>query len=265
MSDLTIAFLLPLLAGLSTGIGGLIAMFAKKNDTNFLAVCISFSAGVMIYVSFVEIFRHALEDLEYLYGDTGFMLTTVAFFAGIAFCAILDKAVPHEDAAVTAYITHSKKTLTKQDARMLKRMGIMTAIAIAIHNFPEGLVTFMAAMHDPSLGIAIAAAIAIHNIPEGIAVAAPIHYATGSKKKALLVSIAAGLTEPLGALFGFLLLTHIFDEAVLGFVFAAVGGIMIYISFNQLLPAALRFCEHKKVILGLFAGMAVMAASLLVL
>jgi len=263
MSNIAFAFLLPFIAGLFTGVGGLIAIFKKNPDKNFLAMCISFSAGVMIYISFVEILHHSHESLEYAYGyDLGFALATLTFFGGIGFMAIIDKLIPHGEDIANTMALQSDLT-SEKDKRALKRMGIMMAIAIAIHNFPEGLVTFTAAIHDPSLGIAIAIAIAIHNIPEGIAIAAPIHYATGSRKKALAYSALSGLTEPLGALVAFVFIMHVFNEAVLGFVFAAVGGIMVYISFKQLLPTAIRICKHGRVILALFAGMAVMAVSLI--
>ena len=263
---IAMAFLLPLLAGLFTGIGGLIALFTKRTDKNFLAICISFSAGVMIYISFVEIFFHSKESLSVVYGhDMSVMLTTAAFFGGIIFVALIDRFIPHEDEALDKLTAASDGELDSKDTRALKRMGVMTAIAIAIHNFPEGLVTFIATLHDPSVGLAIAVAIAIHNIPEGIAVAAPIHYATGSKKKALIWSFASGLAEPLGALVAFAFVRQIANETVVGLIFAGVGGIMIYISFHQLLPTAIKFGEHHKVMNGLFAGMAVMALSLFVL
>jgi len=266
VESLFLAFILPLVAGLFTGIGGLIVLFTRRADKNFLAVCISFSAGVMIYISFVEIFHHAYESLEYVFGEMGFAWATLAFFGGIVLSSIIDKIVPHEEEALEAVmVPKTENNLSRKDVKTLKRMGVMTAIAVSVHNFPEGIVTFMAALHDPAVGIGIAVAIGIHNIPEGIAVAAPIHYATGSRKKAMLWSLAAGITEPLGALAAFLFVRHIFNDTVLGIVFAVVGGIMVYISFHQLLPTAIKFGKHHTVMKGLFAGMAVMAASLLVI
>jgi len=267
MNEVLFAFLLTLLAGLFTGLGGLIALFGKGTNTRFLALCLSFSAGVMIYISFIEIFPKALESLSDVYGESiGFTLATVAFFAGVLATALLDKFIPHENETVVSLTPISDcASLTPTEVAALRRMGLMTAIAIAIHNFPEGLVTFMAALQDPALGVTIAIAIAIHNIPEGIAIAVPIRYATGSRKKALLASIGAGLTEPLGAIAAYFLLARFMTEGSFGILFAAVGGIMVYISVNQLLPAAQRYCSHTLVMRGLFAGMAVMAASLLLL
>ena len=145
----------------------------------------------------------------------------------------------------------------------LMRMGLFTALAIAIHNFPEGLATFIAALDDPSLGIAIAVAIAIHNIPEGIAVSVPIYYATGNKKKAFWYSFSSGLAEPVGALIGFLILMPFLSPLIFGLIFAGVAGIMVFISIDELLPAAQEFGEHHLSIYGLIAGMMLMAFSLL--
>ena len=254
MNDVLFAFLLTLFAGLATGLGGLIALFFKKTNLKFLSFALSFSAGVMIFISFVEIFEKAVESLSYEYDDNGFLFTIIAFFAGILIIAVIDKLIPHDDDILD---------LPDNDKKALNRTGIMSAIAIAIHNFPEGLVTFMAAMHDPALGVAIGIAIAIHNIPEGVAISAPIYHATGSKKKALLLSIGSGLTEPLGALAAYFLLSQILNEALFGLTFAVVGGMMVFISFHQLLPAAHKYGEHHHIMKGLFAGMAVMAVSLI--
>lgn len=142
-------------------------------------------------------------------------------------------------------------------------MGGFTALAIGIHNFPEGLATFTAAMSDPNLGIAIAVAIAIHNIPEGIAVSVPVFYATGNKKKAFTLSFLSGLSEPIGAIIGYLLLMQFMSPLVFGIVFAAVAGIMVFISIDELLPAAQEYGEHHLSIYGLVGGMGVMALSLL--
>ena len=142
-------------------------------------------------------------------------------------------------------------------------MGMFSALAIAIHNFPEGLATFIGAMSDPALGISIAVAIAIHNIPEGIAVSVPIYYATGSRKKAFWLSFLSGLAEPVGAVIGYFILRSVFNDSTFGFIFAGVAGIMIYISLDELLPTAEEYGEHHVAIGGLIAGMAVMAVSLL--
>jgi ZIP family zinc transporter len=263
---IAIAFGLTLFAGLSTGIGSAIAFFAKKTNTKFLSLALGFSAGVMIYVSFVEIFFKAKEILmEEMGTGAGYLLTLAAFFSGMLLIAIIDKLVPsfenpHELKMVEEISADSIKA--KKNSK-LYRMGLMSALAIAIHNFPEGLATFVAAMQDLSLGIPIAIAIAIHNIPEGIAISVPIYYATGSKSKAFKYSFLSGLAEPAGALVGFFVLMPFMSPALFGFVFASVAGIMVFISIDNLLPAAREYGEPHLSIYGLIAGMAVMAISLL--
>lgn len=252
-----------LIAGLSTGIGSALAFFTKKTNTNFLSGSLGFSAGVMLYVSFIEIFPKSREALESAYGpEQGYWLTTIAFFAGIAIIAIIDKLVPqienpHEMRAIEEMSEHDRKK------KGLLRMGLFSALAIAIHNFPEGLATFTAALQDPTLGLSITVAIAIHNIPEGIAVSVPIYYATGNRKRAFFLSFLSGLSEPVGAVVGYLLLMPFFSEAMFGIIFAAVAGIMVFISLDELLPAAQKYGKHHLSIYGLIAGMGVMALSLL--
>jgi ZIP family zinc transporter len=275
MTDsLLIAFGLTLFAGLSTGVGSALAFFAKKTSTRFLSIALGFSAGVMIYVSMVEIFRKALDSLvEELGRRPGAWLTVASFFGGIALIALIDRLVPRvqnphtvrriEEMAGPARARKHGKAGRRGKADKLLRMGTFTALAIAIHNFPEGLATFTAALKDPSLGIAIAVAIAIHNIPEGIAVSVPVYYATGSRRKAFFYSFLSGVSEPLGAVLGYLILLRFMSDLVFGILFALVAGIMVFISLDELLPSAREYGEHHWAIGGLVAGMAVMAVSLL--
>ena len=258
------AFLLTLFAGLSTGIGSALAFFTKRTNTKFLSISLGFSAGVMIYVSFVEIFFKAKESLVLELGeDKGWWVTVAAFFGGIFFIALIDRLIP------SAENPHEVKRIedmhNKAGKTRLMRMGMFTALAIGIHNFPEGLATFTAALNDIELGMAIAIAIAIHNIPEGIAVSVPVYFATGSRKKAFFLSFLSGLAEPVGALVGYALLLPIMSETTFGILFASVAGIMVFISLDELLPAAREYGEHHLSIYGLLAGMAVMAISLLLL
>ena len=257
------AFGLTLFAGLATGVGSALAFFAKKTNTRFLSLSLGFSAGVMIYVSMIEIFVKARDALESALGPAkGYWWTTIAFFAGILLIGLIDKLVPsfenpHEIRAVEDMDEeqHKKKTLL--------RMGMFSALAIGIHNFPEGLATFTSALSDPTLGISIAIAIAIHNIPEGISVSVPVYYATGSKKKAFYYSFLSGTAEPVGALIGYFILLNFFSDFVFGILFAGVAGIMVFISLDELLPTAEKYGEHHLAIYGLIVGMAVMALSLL--
>ncbi|MFW6172107.1 MAG: zinc transporter ZupT, partial [Planctomycetota bacterium] len=231
-------------------------------NPKLLAGALGFSAGVMIYVSLVEIFAKAKDSLVLVHGEkTGYVATTLAFFAGIMLIALLDAIVPEEENPHE--IRNETDEQVVADRPKLMRMGVFSALAIGAHNFPEGLATFMAALDDPALGISIAVAIAIHNIPEGIAVSMPIYYATGSRKKALVYSSLSGFCEPLGALIGYFLLRHALGESMFGFTFAAVAGIMVYISLDELLPTAEKYGEHHIAISGLIAGMVLMAVSLM--
>ena len=397
--DVLFAFGLTLLAGVSTGIGSLFAFFTKRNNQKFLAVTLGFSAGVMIYVSMIEIFQKAQTSISGEVGSyAGSWITVGAFFLGIVFIAMLDKFLPKEkdvyqlsgnrqkkqylkklqhsniinknskyknnnillkqkknhklyklyninkvkiinekilniklsrkilnkkisnitiadkiitdktitDRTITDKIKNKiKKNKTKikkkynkkilkskynlktnhllikknninfdnqyntltftqsKKQQKLLRMGIFTALAISIHNFPEGLATFMSALQDPQIAVAVAIAIAIHNIPEGIAVAMPIYYATGNRKKAFLFSFLSGLTEPIGALIGYLIFLPIMSDLVFGIVFASVAGIMVFISLDELLPASREYGKPYLSMYGLIGGMLIMALSLL--
>jgi zinc transporter, ZIP family len=287
--DVLIAFGLTVFAGLSTGIGSAIAFFSRTTNTRFLAVALGFSAGVMIYVSLVEIFFKAKETLVAEHGLTqGNWYTLFAFFGGIFFIAVIDRLVPssknpHEirmveevnpvhirmegtgGQQVYGEFENDEESRENHKKKKLMRMGMFSALAIAIHNFPEGLATFIAALTDLSIGIPIAIAIAIHNIPEGIAVSVPIYYATGSRKKAFKYSFLSGLAEPVGALIGWLILMPYLNNTVFGVVFASVAGIMVFISLDELLPAAREYGEHHLSIYGMIAGMIVMGVSLVLL
>ena len=263
--NVLIAFGLTLFAGLATGIGSALAFFAKRTNTKFLSLALGFSAGVMIYVSFVEIFIKAKDALTETYGPIkGTWLTVAAFFSGIFLIGIIDKLVPNfENPHEIRGVEEMGPGGVSDKNRKLLRMGMFTALAIAIHNFPEGLATFAAALSDPALGLSIAVAIAIHNIPEGISVSVPIYYATGSKKKAFYYSFLSGVAEPFGALIGYFILLNFFSDFVFGILFAGVAGIMVFISLDELLPSAQKYGEHHLSIYGLILGMAVMALSLL--
>lgn len=265
MGNVFWAFMLTLIAGLSTGIGSLIALFSKTSNTKFLSVSLGFSAGVMIYVSMIEIFFKAQNALSVTFGEkTGTLVTIMGFFGGMLLIGLIDRLIPsdknpHEIKNPALPPTGNENA---ENQSKLMRMGLFTALAIAIHNFPEGLATFVSALQEPSLAIPIVAAIAIHNIPEGIAVSVPIYYATGDRKKAFFYSFASGLLEPVGALIGYLILMPFMSDVVYGVLFAVVAGIMVFISLDELLPSARAYGEHHLSIYGLVAGMAVMAISL---
>jgi ZIP family zinc transporter len=253
-----IAFLLTLFAGLSTGIGSLIALIAKRTNTNFLSFALGLSAGVMIYVSFMELLPHSLEMLSDIYGErTGTLYAIFGLFGGIGLIAFIDFLVP---ASENPHEMHGVEDMYKR--KRLKRTGIITAITIAIHNFPEGIAVFMSAANSVEVAIPIAAAVAIHNIPEGIAVAVPIYHATGSRKKAFWFSFLSGLAEPLGAVIAFFFLLPFWNETLDAIVLSVVAGIMIFISLDELLPSARKYGKHHLSIIGVVVGMAIMAGSL---
>ena len=289
MERFLIAFALTLMAGLSTGLGAAIAFFAPKTNTRFLSVCTGLSAGVMLYVSFMEILPEAFVQI----GLAGFAerpaaaLGTLGFFLGIALIFLIDRLVPdaenpHEtharkeyaelrlpDPSATPAERRAYRRRTRQTRRRLLRMGVFTALAITVHNFPEGLSTFLAALVDPHLGVVIAIAIALHNIPEGISVSVPIYYATGNRRRAFVWSCLAGFAEPVGALalWAFLAACHgavFFDPPplLMGLVSGAVAGIMVFISLDELLPASRAYGKGHDSLCGLVAGMAAMALSL---
>lgn len=263
-SQILTAFVFTLVAGLSTGIGSLIAFFAKRTNTRFLSVSMGFSAGVMIYVSMVDIFATAQSTLNSALGNRkGAWVATAAFFAGMLLIALIDKLIPSGENPHDFKKVESVGEEKTENTPDLMKMGLLTALAIAIHNFPEGIATFTAALKDPNLGIAITVAIAIHNIPEGIAVSIPVYYATGSKKRAFRLSFLSGLSEPLGAIVGFLILMPFLNDVVFGILFAAVAGIMMFISLDELLPSAREYGEAHLAIYGLISGMMVMAVSLI--
>lgn len=254
------ALSLTLFAGLATGGGSLLALFTKQTNTKFLAGSLGFSAGVMLYVAMVEIYKKGTVFLESASSQKeGALISALFFFLGLVFIALIDFFIPSAEGDIGSLSKNGNCKINNG----LKRMGLMTALAIGIHNFPEGLATFTSAIKDPHLGVAIAVAIAIHNIPEGIATSAPIYFSTGSRKKAFLISFLSGMTEPIGAIIGYALLKPFFNDYVFGALFASVAGIMVFISIEELLPMARELEKSRITIIGAIIGMMVMAASLI--
>lgn len=258
--EVLLALGLTLIAGLSTGIGSLIAFLAKRTNTKFLSTALGLSAGVMIYVSFMELMPEATHQLALLYPEqTASAYMLLAFFLGIGCIAAIDLLVPEDE---NPHEMHSSGDISRQG---LKRTGLMMALAIGIHNFPEGLATFATAMSDLELALPIVLAIAIHNIPEGIAVSVPIYHATHSRKKAFCYSFLSGMAEPVGALLGYLFLAPFWSPLLNAAMLAFVSGIMIYISFDELLPGTEKYGHHHLGLCGIILGFLLMAGSLLFL
>ena len=278
MNGTLTALLLTLIAGAATGIGGAMVLFKKKISSNFLAGALGLSAGVMIFISLAELFPEAQAETVAIasikYGEA---LTLLAFFAGMGIIMLIDFLIPeyenpHEASGLSLEAKTAATGMLDQagNAKALHRLGLMSALAIAIHNFPEGIATFIGALNDPQMGGSITFAIAIHNIPEGIAVAIPIYYATKSKGKALLYATLSGFSELIGALLC-MGVTAIFGVELTGsgpvfpLILAAVAGIMIYISLDELLPTAEKYGKHHIAIAGVISGMAIMGISLLII
>lgn len=254
--NIGLALLLTTLAGLSTGVGGAIAYFIKKPKMIYLAVSLGFSAGIMIYISFMELMPKAIVAI-------GEIWSIIAFFIGIIVIGLIDMSIPE-----VKNPHHLKVPSDSRDTKVDKpimRVGLFTALIIAIHNFPEGLATFGAALTNMKLGIVIAIAIAIHNIPEGISVSVPIFYATKNKNKAFIYAFLSGLAEPIGAVIGLLFLLPFLTAEVLSSLLAFAAGIMVYISIDELLPMAHRYGHSHTAIIGIVLGMITMAISLIVL
>ena len=244
--DIGVALLLTAAAGLSTTVGGALAVLLGKPGPRFMSGVLGFAAGVMIHVSYVELLGHSMETV-------GFASAHLAFFGGMGSMFLIDVLVPHD---------YMAERHPREGNSRLTRTGLLVALGIGIHNFPEGMATFAGALHDPRLGTAIAVAIAIHNIPEGLAVAAPVYAATGSRGKALGLSFLSGVAEPAGAVVAALALYPFLSEGVLAWVMAAVGGLMVFISFDELVPASREYGHDHVAIAAVVLGMAVMSVSL---
>lgn len=269
MAEFLPAFLLTMFAGLSTALGAIIAFWGGAKNTKFLSIGLGFSAGVMIYISFVEILVKSQDVFALHYGELqGEVFGLIAFFSGITLSFIIDQSIPdtinpHHTLDMENHIDHDDKQTIQRHRAPLARMGFFTAIAIALHNFPEGFATFVSALNNMTTGISIAIAIALHNIPEGLAVALPVYHATGDRKKAFFYALGSGLAEPIGAVIGFLILAPLMGDLTLGITFGVVAGIMVYISFDELLPAARVYGNDHTTIFGLVVGMLVMSVSLI--
>lgn len=257
------ALLLSTVAGMSTALGSLIALFSKKDDTRFLSLSLGFSAGVMITVSFAELLPESQKNIAAACPQHGALISAACLAAGVALAIFIDILIPSQNggsAPCTAPSCANRSSTAclsasqNPAASSMMRMGIVTAIAITVHNFPEGIATFMAGYSDIRLGLPVALSIAMHNIPEGIAVAVPVFYGTGSRGKAFLYSAMSGLSEPLGAVIAYLCLAPFLNDATLGGVFGVVAGIMIYIAFGELVPASEHYRHPRAAVAGIVGG-----------
>lgn len=260
-TQIWIALGLTMIAGLSTGIGGFISFFTKKNDNRVISGALGLSAGVMIYISFAELLPQATNSFSTMMNALpAKWWTLVAFMGGIGLISLIDRLIPEDE---NPHEVHSLDELTQPGNHHLKRTGLMLTLAITVHNFPEGIATFVTALDSIELALPIVIAIAIHNIPEGIAVSVPIYQATGSRRKAIMWTIASGLAEPIGAAVALIFLLPFWSPMVEAVCLSAVAGIMVYISFDELLPTAESHGHHHLVLSGVIAGMCIMGLTLL--
>ena len=258
-SSVLVALAVTLAAGLATGLGSLLVIFAKGPNPRLLAFGLAFAGGAMVYVSLSEILNKSIASFTVAYGaKMGFTCATLAFLGGMVAIMLIDRLVPNPHDSLTT----DDPDLREHNRDYIRRVGLMTAVAITAHNFPEGLATFFATLESPAVGLPLAFAIAIHNIPEGIAIAVPVYYATGSKTYAFIASLLSGLAEPVGAAIGYGLLSSVLSEAMFGAVFGVIAGVMVFLAIDELLPAAKRYAKGHETVYGLVSGMGVLAVSL---
>lgn len=244
-------------AALATMLGGISVVTSRNPSPRLLSFGLAFAGGAMVYISLVEIFWKAHAAFMQALGSDrqGYMAATLAFFAGIALVVLLDRLVPNP---------HNKLVQISREAERarIRRIGIMAAIAITAHNIPEGMATFFAALDNPTVGLSLAFAIAVHNIPEGVSIAIPVYFATRNRRITLLACLGSALAEPFGALLGYLVLAPFLSPFVYGIVFGVIAGIMVFLSLDELLPAAKRYAQGHDAVYGMLAGMGGIALSL---
>ena len=263
-NNFAIAFSLTMLAGLTTAIGGIIAFITKKDNLKVLSLGLGFSAGVMIFISLVDIIPGAENLLKVNFPDSYRWMVFGGFLVGLLLSVAIDYFLP--DHVDTEELLHPDDPEAYSHSHYkLQRAGFMTAIAICIHNFPEGMATFLTTTQSITLGVSVAFAIAIHNIPEGIAVALPIYHATGKKRYAMLYAALSGITEPIGALVGMMIFGLFVPNILVGVLMAGVAGIMTYISFDTLLPLAKEYGNWHLSIVGIMSGILFIWLSLILL
>lgn len=252
-----IAFTVTFLAGLATVIGGALVLFFKQPSYRFLSFGLAFSAGAMVYVSLTEILNKSIASFSQAFEPKwGFAFGTFSFLLGVILVVLLDRFIPNP------HQTIEQNNTVALEQQQLMRTALLTLFAITAHNLPEGLATFFATLESPTLGAPLAVAIAIHNIPEGVAIALPVYMATGRKDLALAASFVSALAEPFGAALGYFILAPFMSFSVYGAVFGVIGGVMVFLALDELLPTAKRYAQGHETVYGLVIGMASLAISL---
>lgn len=266
MGNVSFAFLLTLLAGLATALGAVVPFFIRKSGKKFLALILGFSAGVLIYLALVGLLGEARETLTEIYGaEKGGLLVVSAFFIGVLIISVADRfsGSCHSISHSGEHPDPNKPAHHKYDDEKLLRTGLFTAITLSIHNLPEGFAVFMSALKEPALALPMTIAVAVHNVPVGVAIAMPVYFATRSKARAFLYAFLTGLTELIGAMLGYLVFAPYLSDTLFGIVFALAAGIMIFLSFDELLPVSMEYGDQHLSLYGLFSGMAVMALTII--
>ncbi len=257
--NIWIALAVTLAAGLATALGSLLVLFSRRPNPRLLAFGLAFAGGAMVYVSLSEILNKSIDSFTQAYdARLGFTYGTFAFLLGILVIVVIDHFIPNPHESLDA----QDPAFRDDNRSYIKRVGLLTSVAITAHNFPEGLATFFATLESPSVGMPLAFAIAIHNIPEGIAIAVPVYFATRNKFYAFSASLLSGLAEPIGAMIGYFLLSGSLSHATFGWVFGLIAGVMVFLALDELLPAAKRYAKGHETVYGLVAGMVTLALSL---
>lgn len=253
--DFSSAFAFVLIAGLSTGLGGALTFIVRKEDEKFLPISVGFAAGIMVFLALTEFLAESKESLYEVIGRYGEVTAATCFLAGIFIVAIIDFLFPHNS---------SERISANRGNEELSRTGLVTALAVSLHNIPEGIAMVFLIMHDPASAIPLLVAVVAHNIPAGIAVALPVYYASLSKRKALVYSVLTGLTQPLSALAGYLFLASHLNSVAFGCLYAVAAGVIVFIAIDDLLPTAFRHGKRHHVTYSFVLGMIVMAFCFLV-
>lgn len=260
------AFSLTLLSAFFMLIGAFIGVATKRDNSKTLCLALGFSGGIMLYLAFTEILPKANENIQSVFpGTKGYLITILSFFSGMVFLSLFNTFLNHRHESLEENRDSEKTNFFSQGNSMdcLYKMGVFSAISIGIHNFPEGITTFISALKDPILGITVAIAIGIHNLSVGMAIAIPIYFSSGNRKAAIAYTFLSSLTSPIGALMAYLFFLKFLNELIFGILFGVVSGIMVFICLDEILPTAEKFGKHHLVISGIISGMLVISLSII--
>ncbi|XP_024985462.1 zinc transporter ZTP29 [Cynara cardunculus var. scolymus] len=261
-SEVLVALSLSMVGGLSTSLGALFVILSKAPNLKMLGLLQGFAAGLMLSISFFDLAHNAINSIGFLKGN-------LWFFGGVIFFAIIANFIPEPSLGPTADTKNKKKhgneggkDVMKKHRRQVLFSGIITAVGISLHNFPEGMAVFLGSLKGLRVGLNLALAIALHNIPEGVAVALPVYFATQSKWQAFKLATVSGLAEPLGVIIVAYLFPSSLDPEILEGLLGSVGGVMAFLTLHEMLPLAFDYAGQKQAVKAVFFGMAFMSASL---